>query len=508
MENKTYSYHIFYFPFNWEISGDKGKTLSEQIDLSRIPIQPCSMWQRVQIDDCVATSDNTTELEELFGERQYYFKFVHPALYDIKGAENPLIHHYERREPQESNVEYRIALKEKNYILKVDAININLYSTGVGIMSFYLKNDREEQKEETHIRDINQYGRRIMPPHCGEFTPEYRSLIAQSISITGLEGPEENYIDTFDYAKERGGMAQRGLSNIWQPAHFISNLIKDLSPNLTVTPVIDDRMIVNCWYGNNKISEQIKNIETSEFDKSDFWYKYIFVDSGDAHNNVTCQNKEMKNELIKNSTYYRWQEQGTIYGVTRYSVTAVTDESWFASNVLAMHMRTIYSRMLELVIIQRASILRFSDEVTKVSALKGRNSKEIAMYAGSLYKEYIRFVNQIFFRNITSQDQGIELYEMMMRQFNSEVQIKELDEEISELHQYIMLNIEQRRSENGDFLNLLAAIFLPATLLTGIFGMNPIFREESLNIYDWTIQLSIIAIATIISIILLRHKRK
>jgi Mg2+ and Co2+ transporter CorA len=54
----------------------------------------------------------------------------------------------------------------------------------------------------------------------------------------------------------------------------------------------------------------------------------------------------------------------------------------------------------------------------------------------------------------------------------------------------------------------LAAIFLPATMLTGIFGMNPIFREESLNIYDWTTQLSIIAIATIISIILLRHKRK
>ena len=453
------------------------------------------------------------EQEELFGERQYYFKFVHPALYDIKGAENPLIHHYERREPQESNVEYRIALKEKSYILKVDAININLYSTGVGIMSFYLKNDREEQNEETHIRDINQFGRRIMPPHSGEFSPEYRSLIAHSISITGLDGNEENYCDTFDYAKERGGMAQRGFSNIWQPAHFISNLIKELSPTLIVTPVIDDRMIVNCWYCNKEMSEQIKDIKLEEpdkanFDKSDFWYKYIFVDSGNKHDDVTCQNKEMRKKLIEDSTYYRWQEQGILYGITRYSVIALTDESRFAKNILAMHMRTIYARMIELVIIQRASILRFSEEVTKVSALKENNPKDISEYASSLYKEYIRFVNQIFFRNITAQDQGIELYEMMMKQFNSEVQIKELDEEISELHQYITLKIEQRRSENGDFLNLLAAIFLPATLLTGIFGMNPIFREESLNIYDWTTQLSIIAIATIISIILLRHKRK
>ena len=114
----------------------------------------------------------------------------------------------------------------------------------------------------------------------------------------------------------------------------------------------------------------------------------------------------------------------------------------------------------------------------------------------------------MFFRNITAQDQGIELYEMMMKQFKSEVQIKDLDEEISELHQYITLNIEQRRSENGDFLNLLAAIFLPATLLAGFFGMNPLFREDSMDAVDWTIELAIIAIATIISIICLIVKRK
>ena len=163
-----------------------------------------------------------------------------------------------------------------------------------------------------------------------------------------------------------------------------------------------------------------------------------------------------------------------------------------------MHMRTIYSRMFELVIIQRASMLRFSSEVTKVSSLKGQKTKDIAERVNSLYKEYIRFINQIYFRNVTAQDQGIELYEMLLEQFNTEVLIKDLDEEISELHQYITLKIDQRRSENGDWLNKLAAIFLPASLLTGVFGMNPIFGCGALSPEDWGVQLGVIIVSSII----------
>ena len=133
----------------------------------------------------------------------------------------------------------------------------------------------------------------------------------------------------------------------------------------------------------------------------------------------------MKEELLKKSTYFRWQGWGTLYGVSRYSFVALTDESDFAKNVLAVHMRTIYARLFELVIIQRASMLRFSGEVTKVSGLADTKEKEVADWINSLYKEYIRFINQIYFRNVTAQDQGIELYEMLIAQFDSNAQIKE-----------------------------------------------------------------------------------
>lgn len=507
-----YSYHIFYFPFRWSLSSSVDCILSEQIALKQIPISDYSMWERVQLD---ATDPKAilTDLEhkdacELFGERQYFFDFVHPILYDVKGTKNPLIYHYERREPKNQEVLYHIQVKDQVYSLRIDAMNLNLYSTGVGILAFFLANEREEQSKENAILAINQFGRRIMPPHSGEFNPENRTLIASSIKIVGLNGLADKYEDCFDY-EARLSENKRGLNNVWEPARFIKSLIEDLSPDLDIVPIIDDRMLVNCWYGNNDLSEQIKDHATdekSEFVKGNFWYKYVFVDPGDKPDDETCQNDQMKERLLREATYFRWQKQGSLYGVSRYSFVALTDAKNFGVNVISMHMRTIYSRLFELIIVQRASMLRFSAEVTKVSALSGSCQREIARRVGSLYKEYIRFVNQIYFRSVTLQDQGVELYEMLMNQFASQEQIKDLDEEIDELHRYVMLLVDQSRNENGAKLNVLAAIFLPGTFLAGLFGMNQ-FRVLE-NGIDFWIQTGIIVLITIFTYLIINNKIK
>lgn len=505
-----YSYHIFYFPFKWEIKGKENEILSEQVDLDNIPISSCSMWERVQIDDSQHSQLDTKEQEELFAERQYYFDFVHPVLYDMKNVENSIIHHYERKEPKESKVEYHIKVKEKIYVLRLDALNVNLYSTGVGIMSFYLKNEKESQKDENSIRDINQFGRRIMPPHCGEFSQGDRGMLADSIQIIGLCGGNElRYFDSFDYVKGAGSSLKRGFESVWQPAWFIKHLIEDLSSSMKVTPVIDDRMLVNCWYGNDELSNDIKLVDDKgnvPFASSDLWYKHVFVDDG---NETTCQNENMKKELLEKSTYFRWQKYGTLYGVSRYSMVALTNMK--ARGFIDVHMRTIYSRMFELVILQRASMLRFSGEVTKVSALKGNDNKKLSERIASLYKEYIRFINQIYFRSVTTQDQGIEMYEMLLRQFDSASQIKDLDDEISELHQYVSLMIDQRRNEDGETLNIMAAIFLPATLLSGVFGMNPFGgNKEWISLGAQVLFITIVTITTSVFLCrkILKNRRK
>lgn len=495
-----YSYHIFYFPFKWEIPKLKDKLFHEQTDLSKIPVNSQSNWERHSLQ-------NESDLDLLYNEKNYYHKFVHSALYD-ENKENTVLHHYERKEPKsiENNVKYTICLKDKTYTLRVDAINLNLYATGVGILSFYLINEIESQSKPEDIRLINQYGRRIMPPFIKDL--DYRSEIAYSLEISGLNtSDKERYYEDFKkYTNE----------NYWTAATFICNLIKDYSKKIEISPVIDDRMFVNCWYGNDGLAkdyilaiykkdkkvENVLSLEKEQLDQflmGDFWYQYVFIDNG-----LTCQNAEMQHKLIHNHTYKRWQKAGTLYGVSRYSLVCLTNESSFAKEVISTHVRTIYGRMVELCLVQRASLLRFSDEVTQVGEVDKKDAKQLSAKVCSLYKEYLHFVNQIYFREVSSQEQAIELYEMLLTHMKTERSVNDLDKEIQELHQYITIIEDNERNKRANYLNLIATIFLPAGIITGIFGMNPLCDNDSTS---WLVQLSSILILTSITLFLTKNKR-
>lgn len=507
MTTKPYSYHIFYYPFCWASEAESDMTFSERTNLDGIRTDEALYWKRVQLDEDALkkpegiSSDDRAEAAELFGERQYYFDFVHPVLYDVKDRKNALMHHYERVEPRKGDVRYYIEINKngetKKYELVVDAINLNLYSTGVGILSFYLKNMREEQKDEDSVRNINQFGRRIMPPHSGEFDQKQRSLLARSIKITGLNGEnsEERFGDSFPYfvnPNSEQKEERKGLSDIWKPATFVENLIHDLSKELNTKALIDDRMIVSCWYRNNRLSQQAAN-DAEKFVEGKFWYKYVFVDHG---SDFTCVNYEMRKSLIEDATYYRWQEYGTMYGVSRYSfVCLVSDDS---PDYILMHLRTIYSRMMELILVQRASMLMFSSEVTWVSAELNIYDEKLVNKIGSIYTEYIRFLNQFYFSSVTIQDQGIELYELMAKQFASAEKIKELDEKIAELHQFVSMEADYRRNKDGEHLNKLAAFFLIPSLVAGIFGMSKILISDSG--WSYVIQFIVVCIAVVFGV--------
>lgn len=468
---KIYSYHIFYFPFKWNLKDAEGKFFTDRYDVSGLDTRenPQTVWKRVKIDKDAPLADvmDIKEASEIFNEKQYFFEFVHPVLYDGQEKKNNILRHYERLEPAAGNVTYEIELKDKIYELKVDSITLNIYSTGIGILAFYLANRKESQKDEKDVRMINQYGRRFMPPHAGEFDVSRRSLLAMSISIRGLHSDAaERYTDTFPYSYLQGNN-RKGLYDTWSVSSMIHNLIHDIFSSMEVAPIVDDRMLVNCWYGNNDLSRGIAAYNSFK----DFWYKFVYLDEGDS---PTCQDREMLDRLLSESTYTRWKDCGTLYGVSRYSIVALTNEDGFATSVLAMHMRTIYARLFELMIVQRASLLRFSEEVTEVCRLGEQEEKFVAKRINSLYLGYIRFINQIYFRSVTTQDQGIELYEMISKQFDTGHQIKALDGEIDELNRYIDLKINDKRNENGELLNKLAAIFLPPSLIVGIFGMNRI----------------------------------
>lgn len=499
-----YSYHIFYHPFTWDVPESTHLPFDQQVDLKKIAFSADSNWERISLpkgktESSVVNSKSVQkELEELYNEKNYYYRFVHPILYDMDIAED-LIYHFERKEPKNSKVFYCIQLKEKTYQLRVEAININLYATGVGVMSFFLCNEEPGQADPRDILNINQFGRRIMPAFFAD--KQIRVQIADSIYISGLNGDPDCYREDFNNYK---------LDDTWEAARFITSLIEDLSATLQTTPVIDDRMYVNCWFGNDEMKEKFAQQNAGahqEFIEGNFWYKYVFLDNdGD-----TCQNAQMKSSLLEDATYLRWQKSGTLYGISRYSFVALTDIGQ-ATGIIPVHLRTIYSRMVELCLVQRASVLRFSAEVTNLSHLKNERKDRLSAKISAMYKLYIRFVNQIFFREITAQDQGIELYRMFLKNMDIDKHVKDLDSEIEELHRYVTFTEEHSMNKQMTYLTLIATIFLPISLVTGFFGMNTInslYSEYCPYSLHW--QSGIILLSLIIAwltVLLLKKKYK
>lgn len=497
------SYHIFYFPFKWAKKEVTEGTMTQLTDFSQIRFLNNGKWVRPAVAESQENDGNKTEknnisldAQVLYNEKNYYFRFVHDVLYDSGDGNDNLVMHFERKEPQEKDVRYLIKVsgREKPYSLKVDAININLYKTGVGLMSFYLRNDDESQCDTRDILNINQYGRRILPPFWSEVNAKERNELSEYLEIRGLD-TEISKEDFKSYT----------VDEPWTATSMLDSLLKDLTDNLTLTPVIDDRMFVMSLYKN----EDMSRLSLSAADAycnpsspfSEFWYKYLFVDTGWP----TCQNDEMRRDLLRAHTYLRWQDWNSLYGVSRYSFVYLTNSG--VPSYLVDYFMTTYARMMEIALVQRASVLCFSNEVTTLTKRGDWTLEKLSEHVDSLNEEYIRFINRMYFKELTSQDQGVELYGMIRQNLDIDSYVEELKDEIEKLHDTISFKVERSRNEKAETLNFMAAILLPVSIVTGFWSMNlSLFCNVKSNVIPFAVAVGLMILGVAFSVFLVRRR--
>ena len=477
--------------------------MTQLTDFSQIRFLNNGKWVRPAVAESQENDGNKTDknnvsldAQVLYNEKNYYFRFVHDVLYDSGDGNDNLVMHFERKEPQEKDVRYLIKVsgREKPYSLKVDAININLYKTGVGLMSFYLRNDDESQCDTRDILNINQYGRRILPPFWSEVNAEKRQELSEYLEISGLD-TEISKEDFKSYT----------VDEPWTATSMLDSLLKDLTDNLTLTPVIDDRMFVMSLYKNDDMSGlSIRAADeycnpSSPF--SELWYKYLFVDTGWP----TCQNDEMMRDLLRSHTYLRWQKWNSLYGVSRYSFVYLTNSG--VPSYLVDYFTTTYARMMEIALVQRASVLCFSNEVTTLTKRRNWTLEKLSEHVDSLNEEYIRFINRMYFNELTSQDQGVELYGLIRQNLDIDSYVEELKDEIEKLHDTISFKVERSRNEKAETLNFMAAILLPVSIVTGFWSMNmSLFCNFKSNWLSFAIAVGLMILGLAFSIFLIRRR--
>jgi len=188
---------------------------------------------------------------------------------------------------------------------------------------------------------------------------------------------------------------------------------------------------------------------------------------------------------FKSRNYYsRWVGLDTLFGISRYSLVMLTAD--FTSlegdkvTYLVRHLQSMYYKMAELCLLQRATILSFSNEVTAVADLINKKDIDVIDRIKSLYEHYLLFVNKIYFREITAQEQGIEMYDMMQSAMRIPQEVKGLDYEIDEINRFASMLHDITEQKNmkkltgkANKLAQIAVAFLVPTLIIGLFTMKP-----------------------------------
>lgn len=488
MEDETYySYHIFYFPF--EINNTNTNKISDndsddnnncdkkfnnirrlwkrvlnntKHNTSKISNKNSDinnnydkkfnnihrLWKRTSYND----EQNQIDKDEinLFNVKSYYHTFVHKTIIDegpSKEQEN-ILEHYERNETLNGqNVLFSVETENNPYILEVKKITLDIFQSRIGIISIYAKNNKNGKPED--ICKINSLFRYLYKPNW------YENEI-KSIKFEGLQKSTDN-IERPEKAKES-----------WKLASHIQMLIDDFKKenekfnNIEISPVFDNKMFVSCCYNNIEILEKLRNAPIEKLSNSIFWQNFIFVDANKE--NYGIMNKEMRTELTKKASYLRWQNAGTLYGISKQAFVCLTNY-----NVAVDSMINIYSYLVKIILLQRASLLSLSNEIIKFSTKEEPNYENIK----DLYEKYISYIKHLYFKEITPQIQGIELYDIFQETFELKKFLCEYDNEITKIHNYLQTKEEASKKEDqNNFLNFIAAVFLPGSLIAGLFGMN------------------------------------
>ena len=373
----------------------------------------------------------------------------------------------------DENSRYIIKRDNKEYSLNVTKVYATMYGENVGVLAIALENRGHydsELKEHLAVNEINEYGRRINLPFLSSFP---HSLVADSISLFGVT---EDFKKTTEMLRSGEISATKGY--VMKP---IRRLVAELmtanaGEKLVISPVIDDRMFVCCLVRNQPIIEALTAKGVDDYDHiytdeklSKSLYALGFIDA----DGVTCHNRTQREEILRRCVYARWRDYsfdgtagGTIDVITHHSFVRITNGS--APDFIIKPFLTQYVYLAIGALMQRAAILWLSNESTVLSEAHlrsynaGKITKEFAEDLRVLRKKYVYAQNNIFLHHLTTQEQGVEEFDMLKNELNIDESLDKLNQKVDGIYHFTEEYVE--RQENK-LLNAIAYIGLPLALI-------------------------------------------
>ncbi len=396
---------------------------------------------------------------------------------------------------------------EFSYILPIRHISLFLFDETyhVGILSIEAYNTDYPNLED--IKKINDYGRRLCLPYLPR--DEKRQgyiLCADEIGLVYMrndaaaaqadnEQPDQEQagdvqIDkawVTDYRKLiKRWDKQSARDEFYRSPQFIYGLIfgrvrlnqgeinteQQRTEDELIDPVINDRMYLLSLIKSERLSNMGKRVESiiqagddaNLLKEQKQLYELAFVDPTEA----TCQNSHMRAKLLAEAIYNRWSDYGTLYAMTGSAflclTTLVNEDPNHIKDSVYRPFLTEYYLMTVLVLAQKLSISDFADSAAKKAqpaSKQGLIGNSAVMDIIDLHEKFVSWYNQVYLLEITEQEQGVDLYNMLRRQLGIFAHMQNLREQLSDL--YAVANVNQ-----GSRLSGIAASFAVIAVLVDI----------------------------------------
>ncbi|ORU00269.1 hypothetical protein D081_1363 [Anaerovibrio sp. JC8] len=525
MEDLAKSYHNFIFPFIWqnyktEKERDFNSIMSIFNDNDAWEDDDLRDWHQIEVNDEDVQPDGLNVNKLKYATYQYFQPAIRDAVFGKGNEENKkeVVQNFSFKPIKDEKgkltkrAQYIIRKNKKDdkkeYHLDLTDIKLRLYNTGVGLLVFVCENHISDKLSD--IKIINDYGRRITLPFIPKTSEEDASVCADSIDIywDGMDGYiGQNFRENIIRFNNADGTSERYNPKLNHIADFIKQILnystcsgtnnwkfttskdtKNKENYWYIQPALDDRMFVMCEvngdyqqvFQNGKEVfpfDYINALQPGHFANNKRLYNYESMEKSiyefmfcDPPGECSCVFEQMRQQLIKEHLYCRWirPQYGTMYSISAQAFMCVTDY-----NILINYFRTEYYEMACLVLAQRASLRVMQNEASDLSAriekMDNEVDKETRRGIANLQEKLIAFQNQINLCEVSSQEQAIELYDMMREIFLVNKHTSILQEHLDGL--YNIANI--RQSDNISqwaVLVSLAAIFIA---LPSFFGDSP-----------------------------------
>ena len=336
---------------------------------------------------------------------------------------------------------------EKIYKLELYSVEMHLYNFNVGILMFTVLNQQYNDLKD--IKYINDVGRRVSSPFLPSKISENmflgtaaRLALTKDNKIIAKKNFKKDLLqcDPNDYSQLSKLSQHMEILDYLLNANFEFNNEKN---TLKVNPFTDDRMFLISIIRDDLLSKSIKcDLENNKI--KDEIYALLFAD----RDSPTCQNIEMRDKILNEALYTRWTNWGSLTGITNYSFMLFTATDSEIDDSVVRPFLVEYKYFVSLVLSQRLGLMLFSKLAHTCAFSEQYYSKHKlqAKEASHLKDRYCIFENQILLQEITSQDQGIDVYRMLQKQLFIKEEKEEIKVPIANLSEMMQLKIAKRRN--------------------------------------------------------------